>query len=64
MAVQTKLITAEELERMPFHDKHVELVTVTVYRSPTDVSVLTAQGRLDGEQVIPSFAIPLREIFE
>ena len=38
--------------------------TVTVHRSPTDVSVLTHQDRLEGEQVIPGFAIPLGEIFE
>ncbi len=38
--------------------------TVTVYRSSNDVRILGRQDTLDGEDVIPGFAVPLREIFK
>jgi len=37
--------------------------TVTVYRSPINVKTLTAQDTLSGEDVVPGFECPLREIF-
>lgn len=37
--------------------------TVHVYRSPTDVMILTVNDVLDGEGVVPGFTIPVREIF-
>jgi hypothetical protein len=37
---------------------------ITIYRSPTQVRVLTLQDTLDGEDVLPNFAVPLKEIFE
>lgn len=36
---------------------------VTVYRSPTDITVLTENGALDGESVIPGFSYPLAALF-
>jgi Uma2 family endonuclease len=40
-----------------------KLHTVTVYRSLTDVKVLTERDKLDGGDVVPGFAIPIAEIF-
>jgi Uma2 family endonuclease len=37
--------------------------TVTVYRSLTDVTVLTEKDTLDGGEVVPGFQIPVAEIF-
>lgn len=39
------------------------LKTITIYRSPTEVRVLTLTETLGGEDVIPGFVVPLREIF-
>ncbi|MFN2491666.1 MAG: Uma2 family endonuclease [Pyrinomonadaceae bacterium] len=41
-----------------------KLKTVTVYRSPTDIAVLTENSTLDGGDVVPGFRITLAEIFE
>ncbi len=38
--------------------------TVTVYRSPTDVRVLTRQDTLDGQDVLPGFGVPLADVFK
>ncbi len=38
--------------------------TVTVHRSVKDVRVLTIDDRLDGEDVLPGFALLVRNIFE
>ena len=38
--------------------------TVAVYRSLTNVRMLTAQDTLDGAEVIPGLAISLREVFK
>jgi Uma2 family endonuclease len=40
-----------------------KLRTVTVYRSPTDILVLTEKDFLDGGDVLPGFRIQLKEIF-
>ncbi len=37
--------------------------TVTVYRSPRDVTVLSGSDTLDAKPVLEDFAIPLEEIF-
>jgi Uma2 family endonuclease len=37
--------------------------TVTVYRSATDIKVLTASDELTGDDVIPGFRCPVGEIF-
>ncbi|HEX8889740.1 MAG TPA: Uma2 family endonuclease [Pyrinomonadaceae bacterium] len=37
--------------------------TVTVYRSLTDITVLTEKDTLDGSEVVPGFQIPVAEIF-
>ena len=37
--------------------------TVTVYRSLTDLTVLTERDTLDGEQIVPGFHCRVREIF-
>jgi Uma2 family endonuclease len=37
--------------------------TVTVYRSTTDIQVLTGNETLDGEDVLPGFQISIAEIF-
>ncbi len=34
MTVQTRLVTAEEFERMTFNDKHVELVKGEIVEMP------------------------------
>ncbi len=36
---------------------------VTVYRSLTEIAVLTDKDRLDGGDVVPGFQIPIAEIF-
>ena len=48
--------------------KTVEIVnprkrSLTVYRSPSDITALTGDGALDGGEVVPGFRIPVREIF-
>ena len=40
-----------------------KLRTVTVYRSLTDISVLTEKDALDGEQVVPGFRLPVARLF-
>jgi len=40
-----------------------KLRNVTVYRSLTDISILTEKGTLDGGDVVPGFQIPVAEIF-
>lgn len=37
--------------------------SVTVYRSATDIVLLTADGVLEGGDVVPGFRCPVREIF-
>ncbi len=37
--------------------------TITVYRSLTDVDILTAADRLDGGELLPGFATAVSEIF-
>jgi Uma2 family endonuclease len=37
--------------------------TVTVYRSRTDIAVLTEDDTLDGGVVVPGWLLPVREIF-
>jgi Uma2 family endonuclease len=38
--------------------------TITVYRSLDQVRVLTVNDTLDGDDVLPGFAVPLKDIFE
>ena len=40
-----------------------ETRTVTVYRSRSDIAVLTVADTLDGGDVLPGFAVPVAEIF-
>lgn len=40
-----------------------KLKTITVYRSLTDVAMLTEKDTLDGGEVVPGFQIPVAEIF-
>src|SRR2546423_1711026 len=40
-----------------------KLKTVTVYRSLTDITILTEKDTLDGGEVVPGFQIPVAEIF-
>jgi len=37
--------------------------TVTVYRSPTAVTILTANDELDGQEVVPGFRMRVSELF-
>lgn len=37
--------------------------TVTVYRSLHDIRVYTREDTLSGEDVLPGFTLPLRDIF-
>ena len=37
--------------------------TVRVYRSPTDLTILTDQDELDGGDVLPGFRLPVARIF-
>jgi Uma2 family endonuclease len=37
--------------------------SVTVYRSATDIKVLTEKDQLDGQDVVPGFRCPVSEIF-
>lgn len=36
---------------------------VTVYRSRSDIAVLTAEDTLDGGAVVPGWSVPVRELF-
>ncbi len=40
-----------------------KLRNVTVYRSLTDIEVLTEKDTLDGEDVVPGFRLAVRELF-
>ncbi len=40
-----------------------KLKAVTVYRSLTDITMLTEKDTLDGGEVVPGFQIPVAEIF-
>jgi len=40
-----------------------KLKTVTVYRSLTDITILTEKDTLNGGEVVPGFQIPVNEIF-
>jgi Uma2 family endonuclease len=40
-----------------------KLRTVTIYRSLTDIAVITEKDTLDGGDVVPGFQIPVAEIF-
>ena len=37
--------------------------TATVYRSPSDVVLLTADDAIDGSDVVPGWTLPLRQLF-
>lgn len=43
---------------------HPKTQTITVYRSLDKVRVLTANDTLDGNDVLPGFAVAVKEIFE
>jgi len=43
---------------------HPRTQTITVYRSLDKVHVLTAADTLDGDDVLPGFAVAVKEIFE
>jgi Uma2 family endonuclease len=38
--------------------------TAVAYRSEHDAKRIAAEGSLDGEDVLPGFALPLAELFE
>jgi Uma2 family endonuclease len=38
--------------------------TITVYRSLTEIAILTENDVLEGRDVVPGWAIPVKEIFE
>ncbi len=38
--------------------------TVTVYRSESDIALLTLEATLTGEDVVPGFACPVSQLFE
>ena len=40
-----------------------EFRTVMVYRSPTDIKLLTEEDTLTCDELLPGFALPLRDIF-
>lgn len=37
---------------------------VHVYRSPTEVEILTAEETLSGREILPDFSVPVAELFE
>jgi Uma2 family endonuclease len=37
--------------------------TITIYRSLTDITILTEHDTLDGGEVVPGWQIPVRELF-
>ncbi len=43
---------------------HPKTQTITVYRSLSNIRVLTLDDSLEGEEVLPGFTVPLKEIFE
>ena len=43
---------------------HPRTQTITAYRSLDKVRVLTTNDTLDGDDVLPGFAVPVRDIFE
>lgn len=38
--------------------------TVTIYRSETDIEILTYEATLTGEEVVPGFSCPVAYLFE
>ena len=38
--------------------------TVTIYRAETDIEILTHEGTLTGEEVVPGFSCPVAHLFE
>jgi Uma2 family endonuclease len=40
-----------------------EFRTVTIYRSPRDITLLTEEDTLTCEELLPGFSLPLREVF-
>jgi hypothetical protein len=38
--------------------------SVTVYRSLTEIKILTESDMLDGLDVVPGWAIPVKDLFE
>ncbi len=38
--------------------------TVTVYRSRSDIRILTAEDTIDGADVVPGWSLPLAELFD
>ena len=40
-----------------------EFRTVMVYRSPTDIKLLTEEDTLTCDELLPGFALPLRDVF-
>jgi Uma2 family endonuclease len=67
MSTQAQLMTANELLVMPGSRLvwvvSPKLHTVTVYRSLTEIVVLTENDTLDGGVVVPGFQISIAEIF-
>jgi len=37
--------------------------TVTIYRSRTDIAVLTEEDELDGQDVVPGWTLPIKDLF-
>ena len=38
--------------------------SVTVYRSMTDIAILTDNDKVDGTEVVPEWTLPVKHIFE
>ena len=43
---------------------NADLQTAAVYRSSTDITILTEADMLDGDDVVPGWCMPVSEIFE
>jgi hypothetical protein len=72
MTTSIRPMTADELSRMPEDGFRHELVrgelkriapAVTVYRSLSDIVVLTSHDILDGGDVVPEWKLPLNDLF-
>jgi hypothetical protein len=76
MAVQEKLYTADDLWEMSHRvgdAKRLELVKGVIREGAptgglhgviTDAQVVNINGVLDGDEVLPGFELPLRQVFE
>lgn len=64
MTTRTKELNAEGLLELPRGQLNPQTRTATVYRSLGSIRMLRGQEKLEGEDVVPGWVLPLAEGFE